>query len=223
MADYHLRQLASLEDAAEDGLSEQDGKSSTSDYAYTLDACSKGTKRSLQDQDTPPTSRSSELQSPAAKVAKIQPEDRFNDLPLVLKVPSHGESTAIKLVEELPETVREKLKNLHLEFRTAFETRIRHFNKVCSNPASAMEQNFCVRERCTRGKKITRNGKLLPPQSFSYGGRFRVNADAKCIKMKQPCLHMMQHEGEYALCVVPLPPAMRAGRNWKELGFWVQE
>jgi hypothetical protein len=57
---------------------------------------------------------------------------------------------------------------------------------------------------------------------YSKGGEYKESADDKCINARQPCAHFTKHEDDYIIRLVPLPRALRRGKDWIEISYWVQ-
>jgi hypothetical protein len=68
---------------------------------------------------------------------------------------------------------------------------------------------------CKSGKEMS--------WAASDGNRDR--ACDHCVARKRVCAKLMKDEGsgEVGMVVYALPAAMREGRKWDEMGFWVQE
>ena len=165
-------------------------------------------------------------QSSSASASPIRkgPEPTPGPLPMVIRVPGDDGVSSLLPIDELPLLVHRELQRRHTESWTRTITLKQQYCRMTKAPALASLRPFCLREQLScSGNTLMRFGKPIPPQSFSQGGRLKLEADDKCIEMGHPCLHVVVYEGAYALCLLPLPKSVRGAKTWKELGFWVHD
>jgi hypothetical protein len=76
--------------------------------------------------------------------------------------------------------------------------------------------------RCVNNLVFCKSGKDM---SWAASDGNRDRACDHCVARKRVCAKLVKDEGsgEVEMVVFPLPAAMREGRKWDEMGFWVQE
>ncbi|KAF2024168.1 hypothetical protein EK21DRAFT_79303 [Setomelanomma holmii] len=134
------------------------------------------------------------------------------ELPIVLqiRVPEFG--TMTKDISDALVSLERKVRKRFEDMRSASERRTRVNNRILENPKKYLDKPCCVRQLL-----VTTD--INPTMHF--GGKLNESADDRCNNAEDPCIYLALHDEVPTLCIVPLPPALRAGLWWKDVGFWL--
>lgn len=136
------------------------------------------------------------------------------DFPIYLRVPKESGSVTLEDIDSLPVTARAELKQRLKEMWSISKRRTHLYARCTLKPARYTERDLCIRNIVLRGGSTA-------AQMYSNGGGFKETADDRCVKSRQPCPHFANYEGKYIIFLVPLPEALRQGKNWTEIDYWV--
>jgi hypothetical protein len=145
------------------------------------------------------------------KTKKVQ---QSADLQMYLRVPTGSGHDMLKDSDDLPVLVQVELKRRFEEMWSFNERRTQDYAKCTLNPTRSMDKPWCIRNqiiRSTRGRRTM----------YSQGGKLNETADDKCIHARQPCAHFIWYRNQYVIRLVPLPEALRYGKKWTEIEYWV--
>jgi hypothetical protein len=141
-------------------------------------------------------------------------EKQPKDLPMYLRVPDGKGGHFIKDIEELPMQTRSELQRRYKDIWVSNKFRTIKYRGCTYNPGRYMAKNTCIRNQVWRGKRVG-----IP--RFTQGGKLNESADDKCITATHPCAYFVKYGEEFAICIVPLPRALRQLKAWTETSFWV--
>jgi hypothetical protein len=161
-------------------------------------------------------------QVPAAPACKTKPSPRKTDKPLpeiqkALCIPDKSGKSTFKSFTSLKNPF---IAALQTRFETTYldtPGHVTEYRRMLKNPSRHVASGRCVNNLvfCKSGKEMS--------WAASDGNRDR--ACDHCVARKRVCAKLMKDEGsgEVGMVVYALPAAMREGRKWDEMGFWVQE
>jgi hypothetical protein len=159
---------------------------------------------------------------PAAPSRKAKSSSPKTDRPLpeiqkTLCIPDKTGKSTFKSITSLKNPF---IAALQTRFETTYLDTPGHateYRRMLDNPSRHVASGRCVNNLvfCKSGKEMS--------WAASDGNRDR--ACDHCVARKRVCAKLVKDEsgGEVEMVVFPLPAAMREGRKWDEMGFWVQE
>jgi hypothetical protein len=160
-----------------------------------------------------------ELDAERITIPKTQ-DELFDRLPIVFSL--HGTNgNEHQDIEKLPVQICTELQKRFKAFHNAKKYKREALLTLLRGPERYIVRPYCVTDQVLRGLAVKRKGKAIPSQNFFLGGELGHSADDKCIKESIPCTHIVEYNGDFALCFVPLPNKRRGGMSWDDLGFWV--
>lgn len=145
----------------------------------------------------------------------IRASEELVDLPILLSVPGLNGKVTLKAIDQLPAEVQFELERRFKGMWSLNEHRQKGYSRITSEPEKFLETPLCIRDICTKGKPTSRHGEI-------FRARDNVSADDRCLKAKEPCMHLTLQNYAPTLRMVPLPEAERYQRNWTDLEFWVR-
>jgi len=186
-------------------------------------------KTTISEQPATPKSKITKMQLKTpdqikdAKPPLPSPARHSKPLPIVLHVPGNYNDVHYPEFDQLPLAVHSELKRRLEKHLTGSAHKTYAFQRLNKNPGFYEDRPYCIYDQIRHGLGSKEFGKPIKPQAFAHGGRLGLRADDRCIKDGVPCTHILKLNGEYVLCIVPLPKDAQKSVNWKELGFWVTE
>jgi hypothetical protein len=161
-------------------------------------------------------------QVPTAPARKTKPSSPKTDRPLpeiqkALCIPDKAGKSTFKSFTSIKNPF---IAALQTRFETTYLDTPGHateYRRMLDNPSRHVASGRCVNNLvfCKSGKEMS--------WAASDGNQDR--ACDHCVARKRVCAKLMKDEGsgEVEMVVYALPAAMREGRKWDEMGFWVQE
>jgi len=145
----------------------------------------------------------------------IRAIEELIELPILLSVPGLNGKVTLKAINQLPAEVHVELERRFKGMWSLNKHRQKGYSRITSEPEKFLETPLCIRDICTKGKPTSRHSEVFHTQD-------NVSADDRCVKAKEPCMHLTLQNYAPMLCMVPLAAAERYQRNWTDLGFWVR-
>jgi hypothetical protein len=146
-------------------------------------------------------------------------DELWERFPLVLQVPGdpspdpeHYNATFV----DIPRVPDEVGTNIYRRWRgvLSFITYKHNIERLLRNWELNLDRGVCL--RCRAG------GIYRHVNNFTRGGGLNnEGADDFCLERRVPCVYLMDWEGEATLCVKPIPEYWRAGKEWADVGFWI--
>ncbi|KAH3961889.1 hypothetical protein HBI56_109280 [Parastagonospora nodorum] len=137
------------------------------------------------------------------------------DLPILLSIPGRHGRVTLKAIDQLPSEVQGELERRFKRMWSLNEHRQKGYSRIAREPEKFLETPLCIRDICTKGKPTSRQSEVFRTQD-------NVSADDRCVKAKEPCMHLILQNHSPTLRMVPLPEVERYQRTWTDLGFWVR-
>jgi hypothetical protein len=117
-------------------------------------------------------------------------------------------------INDLPDLVQAELIRRLEEMWSHTKHSSHKYATLTYDPEKYVLQELCIRNLAT-------GGPFWDDQTYSQGGKCEKAADDQCINARHPCAHFSIYYGEYIICLAPLPGALRPGKKWTEIGYWV--
>jgi hypothetical protein len=106
---------------------------------------------------------------------------------------------------------------LQAKFDTDFLDTAGHrieWRRMLENPERSMSKG-----RCVNNVVFSKSGK---PMTYAAADGNESRACDHCVNKDRICAKLIQMGDTVNMAVYPLPPGLREGREWNEMGFWVQ-
>jgi hypothetical protein len=184
-----------------------------------LDLSSEGLE---SDDDTNDEPRQQVPAAPAAPARKTKSSPPKTDRPLpeikkALCIPDTSGKSTFKSFTSLKNPF---VAALQTRFESTYLDTPGHateYRRMLANPSRHVASGCCVNNLvfCKSGKEM----------SWEKADGNRNRACDHCVARKRVCAKLVKGgmDGEVEMVVFALPAAMREGRKWDEMGFWVQE